>query len=166
LGCTKDVNYVVKQQSEEIEKVILLAPTDMVGWAKTDPKNDEYLAKAKELVANGRGEELVSAECWLDKTPVSAQTYPTICEAGSSADIYGVQEGGALLGRIQQPMAIIYGDSDIGITKIDGNINAWLKRANAIKNANTEIVIVKEAEHSFRGYEDKLTEFVEGFITE
>jgi hypothetical protein len=92
------VNFALTQDISGIEKVVLLAPTDMAGWANTDPKHQEHLAKAKQLIAENKGQELVSAECWLNKTPISAQTYPTICEAGSSADIYGEREGGALLG--------------------------------------------------------------------
>jgi pimeloyl-ACP methyl ester carboxylesterase len=165
LGCTKVVNYVLANNNPSIEKVILLAPTDMSGWANTEPKHQDYLLKAKQLLVNNKGEELVDAQCWLDKTPISAQTYPTICEAGSSADIYGTREGGALIGRVDLPMLIPYGDADIGITQIDGTMDKWLERVNSIKNKRTEISVIQNSAHGFRGYEDKLTGIVEGFIT-
>lgn len=165
LGCTKVVNYVLACNSSSIEKVILLAPTDMSGWANTEPKHQDYLLRAKQLLADNKGEELVDAQCWLDKTPISAQTYPTICEAGSSADIYGTREGGALLGRVDLPMLIPYGDADIGITQIDGTMDKWLERVNQIKNDQTEISVVQGSAHGFRGFEAKLTDIVEGFIT-
>jgi alpha-beta hydrolase superfamily lysophospholipase len=164
LGCTKVVNFVLTQDISDIEKVILLAPSDMVSWANTDPRHQEYLAKAKQLIAAGKGTELVSAQCWLDKTPISAQTYPTICEAGSSADIYGERDGGALLGRVNLPMLIPYGSSDIGITKIDGSIDKWLARVEKIKNDNTQITVIDGASHSFRGFESELTEIIRHFV--
>ena len=164
LGCTKVVNFVLTQDISGIEKVVLLAPTDMAGWANTDPKHQEYLAKAKQLIAKNKGQELVSAECWLDKTPISAQTYPTICEAGSSADIYGGREGGALLGKVSLPMLIPYGTADIGITEIDGTIDKWLERVEKIKNNNTQITVIDGASHGFRGFEDKLAEVVGDFV--
>ncbi len=164
LGCTKVVNYVINANSLEIIKIILLAPTDMVGWANTDQNNSSYITKAHELVANNKGEELVSAECWLDKTPISAQTYLTICEKGSAADIYGNREGGALLGKVNQPMLIVYGDSDIGITQIDGSIDAWKARVDSIKNINTEISIIEGANHGFKGFVDRLSELAERFV--
>jgi len=74
LGCTKVVNFVLSEDVDGVEKVILLAPTDMTGWANTEPMHAEYLAKAKQLLSEGKGEELVDAQCWLDKTPISAQT--------------------------------------------------------------------------------------------
>ena len=164
LGCTKVVNFVLTQDISGIEKVVLLAPTDMAGWANTDPKHQEYLTKAKQLLAENKGQELVSAECWLDKTPISAQTYPTICEAGSSADIYGEREGGALLGKVSLPMLIPYGTADIGITEIDGTMDKWLERVERIKNENTQIAVIDGASHGFRGFEGKLAEVVGNFI--
>lgn len=164
LGCTKVVNFVLTQDITGVEKVVLLAPTDMAGWANTDSKHQEYLAKAKQLIAESKGQELVSAECWLDKTPISAQTYPTICEAGSSADIYGEREGGALLGKVSLPMLIPYGTADIGITEIDGTMDEWLGRVERIKNENTQIAVIDGASHGFRGFESRLAEVIGNFV--
>lgn len=164
LGCTKAVNHVISQSAKDIEKVILLAPTDMTGWAASNANHQEHISKAKQLLAEGKGEELVDAQCWIDKTPISAQTYPTICEAGSLADIYGSRENGALLGKVELPMLIPYGDADIGITQIDGSMDKWLERVNKIKNANTQISVIEGASHGFRGYENQLVQIVERFI--
>lgn len=164
LGCTKVVNFVLSEDVDGVEKVILLAPTDMTGWANTEPMHTEYLAKAKQLLSEGKGEELVDAQCWLDKTPISAQTYPTICEAGSSADIYGERDGGSLLGRVELPMLIPYGTEDIVITHVDGSMDKWLERINAIKNANTKIAVVNGASHGFKGFEDSVAETIESFV--
>lgn len=164
LGCTKVVNFVLTQDISGVEKVVLLAPTDMAGWGNTDPKHQEYLARAKQLIAENKGQELVSTECWLDKTPISAQTYPTICEAGSSADIYSEREGGALLGKVSLPMLIPYGTADIGITEIDGTMDRWLERVSKIKNENTQIAVIDGASHGFRSFEDKLAEVVGNFV--
>lgn len=164
LGCTKVVNYLVGK-NESIKSAILLAPTDMTGWAKTDPKHDEYVATAKRLIAEGKLTDLVSFECWEDKTPISAPTYLGICEAGSSADIYGEREGGAILGRLQLPTLIAYGTKDNGIVNIDGSIENYLSRVNKIKNENTQIAVIAGAEHSFSGFEEKLSEAIKEFIT-
>lgn len=165
LGCTKVVNYLVQQTRPDIMAVILLAPTDMTGWASTEPRHQEYLSRAKQLLTEGKAKELVDAQCWLDKTPLSAQTYPTICEAGSSADIYGEREGGPLLGRIDVPTLILYGDDDIGITRIDGNMDGWLTRINKFKNANTQIEVIKGASHGFAGHEEVLAGKVRDFLS-
>ena len=164
LGCTKVVNFVLTQDISGVEKVILLAPTDMVGWANTEPKHQEYSTKAHQLLAEGNHQGLVDAECWLDRTPISAQTYPSICEAGSSADIYGEREGGALLGRVQLPMLIPYGTADIGIVQIDGTMDRWLARVQKIKHDNTQVAVIDGASHGFKDFEDELAEVVGGFV--
>lgn len=166
LGCTKVVNYYLAKAAHGVEGIVLLAPTDMAGWAKTDPNHDTYLSKAKEMIVAGNGEELVSAQCWIDKTPISAQTYATICEPGSNADIYGDRENRTLLGRVGLPMLIAYGTQDIGITEIDGTIDNWLNRVTPIKNPNTKIEVVEDAAHGFRGYETELSDKVADFTDE
>ena len=164
LGGSKVVNYLVTQNSSDIIGAVLLASTDMVGWAETDPHHQEYLKKSEELVSRGEGEELVSAQCWLDKTPLSAQTYPTLCKAGTAVDIYKERTGGALLGKIEIPTLIVYGDNDIGILKIDGTMDKWIERVNKIGNQNIQISVIKGATHSFKGYEVELSKNVETFI--
>lgn len=166
LGGSKVVNYLVTKNNPEIIGAVLLAPTDMVGWANTDPNHQDNLKKSEELISRGEGEELVDSQCWLDKTPLSAQTYPTLCKAGTTVDIYGARAGGALLGKIQIPALIAYGDNDIGILKIDGSVNKWIERVNNIKNQNTTISVIKGAAHSFKGYEEGLSKNIESFIKE
>ena len=166
LGGNKVVNFLSGKNHPEVVSAVLLAPTDMVGWANTDPNNKAYLQKAKDLLAEGKGEELVGAECWLDKTPLSAQTYPSICESGRTVDIYGEREGKTPLGNVEIPMFIAYGDIDIGITKIDGSMDKWVERVNKIKNDNTQISIIKNASHSFKTHEDELAASVERFLVE
>jgi alpha/beta superfamily hydrolase len=164
LGCTKVVNFVLKNSHHDIEKVILLAPTNMVGWAETDVNHDQYLAKAKNLITEDKGHELVGSQCWLDKTPISAQTYPTICEPGSSADIYVVRDGKSMLGSVSQPQLIAYGDKDIGIKEIYGDISNWQKSVESIENPNTTISVIQGATHSFHNYEKELARITSDFV--
>ena len=164
LGCTKVVNYWLTKSAHHVTSIILLAPTDMVGWVKTEPRHDEFVVKARKLLAEGMGEALVDAQCWIDKTPISAQTYVTICLKDSSADIYSERPGGAHIGRIGIPMLIVYGTQDIGILEIDGTIGAWKERVDRIKNSNTGIAIIEGATHNFLGFEQGIVQAVDSFI--
>jgi pimeloyl-ACP methyl ester carboxylesterase len=165
LGGSKVVNYALATTALRAEALVLLAPTDMVGWAGADPQHEAYMRKAKQLTAAGKGEELVGAQCWLDGTPISAQTYPTICETGSSADIYGSRpDGPSLLGRVSVPMLVMYGTQDIGILEIDGTEENWLRRVNPGKHPHTEIEFIHGAGHGFRDHEATLSHRVASFI--
>src|SRR3990167_2946968 len=57
LGGSKVVNYLVTKNNSEIIGAVLLAPTDMIGWANTDSHHQEYLKKSEELISRGEGEE-------------------------------------------------------------------------------------------------------------
>jgi len=164
LGSTKVVNYLLNNITDDILGALLLAPTDMVGWAKTDTHNQEYLDKAHRLIKQGKPEELVGTSCWLDNTPLSAQTYPTICESNTPVDIFSLRKNGALIGKVAVPMVIIYGDKDIGIEKIDGNINTWKNRALKVINSKTKIEIIPGADHAFVGHEDKLAKISDNHV--
>lgn len=164
LGGSKVVNYFLKNKPTEIKALILLAPTDMVGWANTDKNNQKYLSKSKELLSKKKGEDIIGFQCWLDKTPISAQSYPGLCEKGTLVDIYADKSNKFSMGNVQIPMIIAYGDSDIGITEIDGTIDSWLQRAGKVKNEKTQIRIIRNASHSFKTYEAELANVVEEFI--
>ena len=81
------------------------------------------------------------------------------------ADTYSPRKGGAILGRVEIPVLIVYGDNDIGILKTDGSIEKWLKRINKVKNPLTEIVIIKGASHSFKTREKELAQKISRFIS-
>jgi len=163
LGASKVVNFVAKKKNDNVFAVILLAPTDMVRWAKKDPEHSAYLKKSEELLEDGKSEELVGAQCWDDKTPLSAQTYKSITEGNGPVDIYAERAGGSLLSHVSQPMLIVYGDEDIGL-ETDGSVNQWLARVKPIINEKTDIQIIHGAPHSFRKYEDQLTDIVDEFL--
>lgn len=155
LGSTKAVNYLLKNP-KDILGAILLAPTDMIGWANTDPNNQKYLDKASKLVSQGKPEELVGTHCWLDDTPLSAQTYLSLAKPNTPVDIYSPRKEGALIGKVSKPMEIVYGDEDIGIKEIDGDIKAWKDRVSKVLNDRTKVEGIHGANHGFVGYETKL----------
>lgn len=165
-GGAKVVNYVLSVDGIVIDRVILIAPTDMVGWSQTDPRSDEYLAKGRELIEGGTPLELVGTQCWLEKVPISAQAYVTSCEPGSAVDIYGTIQGESLLGRVSLPMLIVYGSADAGIKEIDKSMDGWLARVDPILNEATQVQVIEGAEHGFKGYETELSKVVEKFIGE
>jgi alpha-beta hydrolase superfamily lysophospholipase len=164
LGCIKVVNYLLEKGQSDIQAAILIAPTDMVKWGEADANHHDYLARAYKMIEEGKGDELVEERVWSQKTPISAKTYVSICAPGTAADMYGDREGGALLGRVEIPMLLVYGDADTGIQKTYSSIENWVKRAEEIKNKNTEIKIVEGAQHGFRGHEAELTHQVWAFV--
>lgn len=164
LGCIKVVNYLTNKDQVEISAAILIAPTDMVRWGEADANHADYLERARKMVAEGKGDELVEGRIWSQKTPISAKTYISICSPDGPADIYGDREGGALLGQIKIPMLLVYGDADTGLQKTYGSVENWVKRVEEIKNSKTHVEIVNGAQHGFRDHEMGLARVIEPFI--
>jgi len=164
LGASKVVHYALTQNDSNILGVILLAPTDMVAWAQSNPKNEEYLRRAAELLSAGKPTELVAPQCWRDKTPLSAQTYPSICKEGNPVDIFSPRADGALIGKINLPLLIAYGDKDNGIIETVGSIEAWQEQVGEIINDKTDIKVIEGAYHSFRQYEEELAKICADFV--
>ncbi len=98
LGGSNLLTNLIVDKLDGILGAILLAPTDMTAWAGSDPEHEANLAKAEKLLREGKGDELVGAQCWpLDKTPLTAQAYVSKSKAGNPVDIYGKREGGSLV---------------------------------------------------------------------
>lgn len=166
LGGPKVINYLLHQPDATVTSAILLAPTDMSGWAAKDPEHEANLRRAHDLLAAGQGEKILGARVGLDKDEISAQAYVGMYEAGTPVDIYGEREGGPLLGRVALRTLIVYGSQDIGITEIDGTIDHWLERTGRFINGNTQVKTINGASHSFRGYEDQLVGILSSFVQE
>ena len=164
LGGSKVVNYIAQDKPSDVCAAILLAPTDMVAWASTDPNHTEQLERAQSYIAAGTPEALVDFECWpLDKTPLSAQSYTSKSQVGRPVDIYG-GENETVIGSVQTPMLIVYGTNDIGITAPFGTVEAYKNRLEKIRNANTKLSIIENATHSFKGYEPQLSTVLQDFL--
>jgi len=164
LGGPKVVNYLLGQPDSSVKSAILLAPTDMSGWAAKDPEHEANLRRAHQLQTAGQGETILGTRVGLDKDEISAQAYIGMYEAGTPVDIYGDREGGPLLRRLALRSLIVYGSQDIGITTIDRTINHWLERTGEFLNKNTEVKVIDGASHSFRGYENQLADIISAFV--
>jgi len=84
-------------------------------------------------------------------------------ELAKQCEIYCKEHKAWLLSHVSQPMLIVYGDEDIGL-ETDGSVNQWLARVKPIINEKTDIQIIHGAPHSFRKYEDQLTDIVDEFL--
>ncbi|HEY4498155.1 MAG TPA: alpha/beta fold hydrolase [Candidatus Paceibacterota bacterium] len=164
LGGSKVVNYLLRTEQKDILGALLLAPTDMCAWAEIDPRHEEYLSRAEKLLSENKPQELVGSACWLDQTPISAQTYPTISKRNTSVDIYSPREDEPLVSRVSVPMIIIYGDQDIGIQNINGTIDNWRNEIANIINKNTSVEIIQGANHGFAGHEHQLVEIARRYL--
>lgn len=159
LGCTKIVHYLASRVDAQVSKVILLAPTDMRGWALRTPLMQRDAERALEMVRSGRGDELVGERCW-DDGPLSARVFHGYVERGGLSDIYETKGARS----ISVPLLIVYGTNDVGVREIDQTIEAWKARAVAVFPQQTQFAIIEGAVHSFRSHLAELQDAVGKFL--
>lgn len=160
LGASKIANFAIKH-SQNLRRLVLIAPTDMVGWAAHDPQHSALTARAHDLIEQGKPGTLVSSACWNEiDNPLSARTYLSVCQPGTSIDIYGHGSSPSPLSQLKIPTAIIYGDRDVGITEVYGNIENYQKKILSFDNSKLCLTVIVGAEHGFKGYEEPLAQAV------
>lgn len=164
LGASKVINYLSSYQGHQVVAVLLLAPTDMIAFARSSTGYEDNLLYARELVNNGRSRDILPLPCWIDDNVLSAQAYLSLAEPGRAADIYGQRDNGAVLTHVQQPMLIVYGGRDLGLQITDGSFARWRKRTLSILNSTTTVTLLENAPHAFQNYEDELANVIDDYI--
>lgn len=165
LGTSKVINYCLNRDEDAvpIAGVVLLSPVNMPRWAASDPNHAEYLDRAHALLDAGKPTALVAADCWAYDTPMSAQAYVSLSEAGGAVDVFSSRSNepySALLSRLAIPTLIVCGSEDDAIQRTHGNIDEWSREMRTITPPNSELRIIDGATHGFEGYEQELAEIV------
>ena len=158
LGAPK-IAYYASEFGADLASVIFISPTDMVGLALND-KNYEWESKtARQMVAERKGDEImprmVLRDCYL-----SAKTYLSLFEKDSKVAIfnfYDPKDELPVLAKIEAPIFAIMGRKDDALTvpieQMMGRIEKAAKNSRLV-----ETKILGDAEHGYRGDEQKLAD--------
>ncbi len=158
LGCTKVIHYLATRSDPRVRSVVLLAPTDMQRWGTRTESMRSAAMRADEMVMAGNGDQLVGEKCW-DDAPLSARVFHGYARPGGHSDIYSTK----VATRLDVPMLVVYGTQDIGITEIDGDIDAWKRHAVDAFPNHARFSILEGASHGFREVLDELADAVRAF---
>lgn len=116
----------------------------------------DVLALASQMVAQGRGEELLPPGSYADfvgNNTVSAQTY--VSWGGQALDLFGLRTPG-VLAQIRRPIFACFGtNGDIGNEK-----DLALIREKASSSAAVHTTLIAGADHGFLGKERPLAEAI------
>jgi len=132
---------------------LVLASGDVRPDTRTPPA--EWISKAKQLIADGRGEELVQGPF------LSAATFLDIVDRPAGfKDFFGELSGGAGVTRIKCPLLVILGtNGDIGneedLEQIKSSIKQLPNRPISLNNA-----LIQGADHMYEGHEDHVAQVI------
>ena len=159
-GCNKVIYYYNKNQ-ENIDKIILLAPCDIIAEIEnyTGEIYKTSIEESKKLVKSEKGNELIDFPVFANGK-ISAKTFYTDYVYNSSCDIFRYREKNTkseILNKIDIPILIIFGDEDeCVLTEEKETVVNYLK--SNIKNCKLEII--KSANHSYESKEKELEKVV------
>jgi pimeloyl-ACP methyl ester carboxylesterase len=169
LGPSKIVYYMYKNHPNNIEGLIWLSPSDMVGLTKSPEDINDHeicLKQAKELVENGHGNTLLDHlifGCYM----LSANTYINMFGENTKLNVfnYNGDEGWEAVNSINIPVISFTGTNDDGIMSVIEPKKAMdILESKLINSPRKHAVVYDNADHGFVGFERDITNEVLKFI--
>jgi pimeloyl-ACP methyl ester carboxylesterase len=166
LGCNKTVYYLSEVGDERCVGLVLISPPEMFGLQedREGPGIEEALARAKTLVTEGKGDELL--EVGRD-VPYSAATFVSMFGDAKATDIFPFRHGDkgdyGRLASLPYPILATYGDTDEALN-VPVEAAARLIEEMAAKSPRVDTYIIGGGNHVYWGHEDELAAAVAGFV--
>ena len=166
-GCNKAVYYYTQKQDESVKMMVLLAPCDIPKEVENYTGKDykTCIRKAKELIENGKEEELIDF-CVFANGKISAKTFYTDLLYNCTCDFFRYrerEEKSPILNQIEIPVFIPFGDKDeCVLTQPIEDVIYYLQ--NNIKNC--EVKVIKDADHAYTGKYDELEKVIDTYLKE
>lgn len=162
LGAPKVANYSAEENDERLSSVIFLSPSDMVGLTKMDKNYERDLSTAKQMVADGKGDELLPFPVLWDQSPLSAKTYISLGDKDSKVAIFNFhnpEDSLPVLSKISIPVLAVMGRKDDALVISIEETMDRLKKAS-VNSPNAEVNILGDADHGYNSYEQNLAEAI------
>lgn len=170
LGPSKIVHYMATKNTNDIEGLILISPSEMNGLVHDEIGQkdfDKLYPEAMELVKDGKANELLSNVLWSNVI-LSAKTFLNFFADHSNAAIFNFKRpelGWEKVESIKIPVLSLTGTKDDGIVPvIDPVVAMKFLETKLINSPRKKTIVLDGAEHSFDGFEDKIVSEVVNFI--
>ena len=148
-GASKIVHYLSQNQIPEIASMVLMSPADPSGLLRkyAPEKFARDLALAKEMMASGKGEQLLPDKI-RDWYYVSAKTFANEM-GGKEPNIFPIFDNGDFgkLESINLPALVFYGQNED--TLVFGAQKDLEIIASHLKNPRSKTFIIENADHTY-----------------
>lgn len=170
LGTSKTAYYINQVHPNDIEGLILLSPSDMIGLVH-DPiglkDHQKLLPQALKNMKEARPKQILEGILW-DSMVLSAESYLSFFGDNAKDAIFNYGNsnlGWEVVKSINIPVLAITGTKDDGIVPVMEAYSAMNLLESQLANSPRKKTIVYEnAEHSFEGFEDNIVNDVIDFI--
>lgn len=170
LGTSKVAFYLSEKRDEKIAGTIFLSPSDMIGLVHDKEGMKDHhvmLPKAKSLVKEGKGEQLIGHKLWGEYS-LSADTYLNFFDEGAKTAIFNFGDeslGWEIVKSISVPVLAMTGTKDDGIVPVMDAHSAMKKlEKELVHSPRIKTIVFENAQHGFEGFEAKLVQEVIRFV--
>lgn len=167
LGCLKVVHYLSERRDPRAVGAILLSPADMLGvrTERAERSLDELVARARGLVAAGRGDTLMPEAAYV--VPLSAATVAATYGDPARTDIFPFRLGDRgdyrKLASLDVPLLVTYGTVNEAVTvPVEDALS--LAKAHAASSPRVVTAAIEGGDHTYLGRERELAEAVAAFV--
>ena len=159
-GALKVAFYQSEDADERVKALIFMSPADQGFWLEAMGTDMERgLAWASDMVAQGRGEELLSGP--LLPYPMSAATMHSLFVSGKS-DIFRFgrpDEPWKTIAKLSCPILALMGT--VAEYTVPGPEEAMtILKSKALSSPRCDTVVLEGAPHNYRGFEAQVTEVI------
>lgn len=165
LGTSKVVYYLNKTKSKDVKGIILISPTDMLGFVMNETNYNELIKKASALAERNLPKELIIEGPY--EYILSAQTVLNFFTPESNCNIFcytGRPHNWTMANEINVPALLISGTKDEPITDLcDPQVAMETLQKNLKNSPKVKTIIYKNATHDFAGFENKLAVDISDF---
>ena len=169
LGPSKVSYYMTNTPDNDVEGLVWLSPSDMLGLVK-DPEGSKdhsiCFEQAREFVDNNEGERLLNHLLW-GCYKLSANTYLNFFEDGANTGIFNYKGdlGWDVVNKINVPVIAFTGTKDEGVAPvIDAYEGMKILESQLINSPKKETHVYENGVHDFTGFGEDITKRVLNFI--
>ena len=165
LGAPK-VAYYASKVKENLQSVIFLSPSDMLGLVRGDKDQfEKEITNAKRMIKEGNGDNLLPDYVW-GEYPVKADTYINLFGDESETAIFNFLNkdlGFETISKIDKPILSIMGrKDDVAIIPIEEIMETMEKETTSSPRSETKIL--GDSNHGYQGYEQELADVLKNWI--
>lgn len=167
LGTNKVLHYLTSRDDPRAVGAILISPPDIFGLreVRTDGRIASILDRARALVRDGRGEEILDDPAFV--VPMSAGTIVSTYGDLAVTDAFPFRLGDdadfGLLAGVAVPILATMGNIEEAIT-VPADAAAALLERKATSSPRVRAVVVDGANHVYWGREEELARLVRDFV--
>jgi alpha-beta hydrolase superfamily lysophospholipase len=159
LGGPKVAHYASSTKDKRLKSVIFLSPADMVGLAKMDKDYDLDMKMAKDMIAQGKGGELMPKLIWGENY-LCADTFIDLSDESSKVaifNLYNPEDKLPVLSSILVPTLTIMGKKD-GALSVP--IEQLMERIKKAQPGKAQTFVLGDANHQYDDYQQKMSDEV------